>query len=109
MTTPATGKEGGHTKGPWALRGKLRDVVAKNDANGSPERHIADLLWHDEQGKADARLIAAAPELLAALEAINVAACYASEEDTGARAEALLHIGELARLAIPNATSGGGK
>ena len=36
----------------------------------------------------------------AALDQINVAACYASEEDPGAVREALLHIGELARAAL---------
>lgn len=34
------------------------------------------------------------------LEQINVAACYASEEDPGSAKEALLHIGELARDAL---------
>lgn len=38
--------------------------------------------------------------LSAALDQINVAACYASEEDPGAAKEALLHIGNMARHAL---------
>ena len=34
------------------------------------------------------------------LEAINLVACYASEEDTSAQAEALLLIGRLARQEV---------
>ncbi len=36
-------------------------------------------------------------EAAAVLERINEVACYASEEDTSAQAEALLMIGKLAR------------
>jgi hypothetical protein len=38
--------------------------------------------------------------LVAALDQINVAACYASEEDPGAALEVLRHIGALARAAL---------
>lgn len=53
--------------------------------------------------EANACLIAAAPDLYEALDRINVAACYASEEDTDAREAVLLHIGELARAALAKA------
>jgi hypothetical protein len=55
-------------------------------------------------GEANARLIAAAPELLEALNKINDWACFASEEDIAARLMALQQIGVHARAAIAKAT-----
>jgi hypothetical protein len=52
----------------------------------------------------NARLIAAAPELLEALDRINQWCCYATEEDTAARLMALQQIGVHARNAIAKAT-----
>lgn len=43
-------------------------------------------------------------ELREALEQINIACCYASEESPEARGETLLHIGTIARAAIAKAT-----
>ena len=51
----------------------------------------------------DARLIAAAPELLQALIGINEVACYASEENPDAIKDAMLLIGRKARAAIAKA------
>jgi hypothetical protein len=45
-------------------------------------------------------LHAHADKLFATLDSINIAACYASEENINARAEALLHIGARARGAM---------
>ena len=58
----------------------------------------------DEEGIAIANLIAAAPELLEALNKINDWACFASEEDIAARLMALQQIGVHARAAIAKAT-----
>jgi len=53
-----------HTPGPWSIG---KNIIGKKYAHGGFERHIVEKLWDDEQGDADARLIAAAPELLEAL------------------------------------------
>ena len=51
-----------HTTGPWSINGN------KIDGNGY---HIASINSHGTtEGKANARLIAAAPDLLAALEMV---------------------------------------
>lgn len=55
-----------HTPGPWKIG---RNIIGVRDETGF-KRHIAAVLWDDEQGKADARLIAAAPDLLEALRAL---------------------------------------
>lgn len=93
-----------HTPGPWSARlntfsrweildarGVLAHISRDDDpASPPPITEIA----------ANACLIAAAPVLLAALEEINLMACYASEEDIDSREAMLLRIGELARAAI---------
>ena len=62
-----------HTPGPWNYRKPSEDVPNVfywiDGANGAP---LADVKWH-EQGAAlaDARLIAAAPDLLAALKLLQ--------------------------------------
>lgn len=69
------GRTQGHTPGPWAL-GKNGDNCAKDHAICSDARVIAKVYgngypvgsgWSPDSA-ADARLIAAAPDLLAALE-----------------------------------------
>lgn len=49
-----------HTPGPWVV-GNVGEVVAGGTT-------LADVYGDDEQADVDARLIAAAPDLLAALE-----------------------------------------
>ena len=56
-----------------------------------------------EEAEANAALIAAAPDLYAALTKINEWACFASEEDVSARLMALQQIGLHARAAIAKA------
>lgn len=51
-----------HTPGPWVV-GNVGEVVAGGTT-------LADVYGDDEQADVDARLIAAAPDLLAALEDI---------------------------------------
>lgn len=52
-----------HTPGPWARYGSIIRSIACND------RKIADVRVIDDEGQANARLMAAAPDLLEALEA----------------------------------------
>lgn len=53
-----------HTPGPWQVG---IGVVLKRSPN-KQDRHIAEILWKDEQAEANARLIAAAPDLFAAIK-----------------------------------------
>lgn len=56
----------GHTKGPWKVTWDERgEIVRTCDATGRP---IASMWLNGDDPKANARLIAAAPDLLAALE-----------------------------------------
>lgn len=59
-----------HTPGPWAI-GKYDEVV---DSSGNTIRVHGMTLTSGELAKANARLIAAAPELLEALQAVAYAA-----------------------------------
>lgn len=97
-----------HTPGPWAA--SCRDIGYEGgdwpeDEFLQWEVHGPRVPWgRGEFFQADARLIAAAPELLDALEKVNEWACFASEEDVSARLMALQQIGVLARAAIAKAT-----
>ena len=51
------------TPGPWSIG---EDVIGKRETTGFV-RWIVQLAWDDEQGQADARLIAMAPDLAAAV------------------------------------------
>ncbi len=94
-----------HTPGPWNCNRASsagRNIIVSE----SMPLDIAVLSNRDKTQSeidANARVIAAAPELLEALSKINDAACYASEENTDAMKEALLLIGNLARAAIAKA------
>jgi hypothetical protein len=99
-----------HTPGPWF-------VVAQNNAGSlgtsvwamGGDVRVADCnsaAISLEGRRADARLIAAAPDLLVALEKINEWACFATEEDVSAKLMALQQIGIHARAAIAKATGG---
>jgi hypothetical protein len=77
-TEPAPGSPGPagnpdtFTPGPWKVFGiRARfATISQADALGRPSRHIAEMSWdnHDEHAPHDAALIAAAPDLLEALE-----------------------------------------
>lgn len=59
-----------HTKGPWR---KCSPASKRNNGQriiivGANDRAIGDVWTLDEEGQANARLIAAAPDLLAALQ-----------------------------------------
>jgi len=97
-----------HTPGPWMWDS---DPVKGDPLNRVRFRVVARgktvtqcyYSSSDEQAAHDARLIAAAPELLAALDKINEWCPYATKEDTAARLMALQQIGVLARDAMARA------
>jgi hypothetical protein len=66
----------GHTKGPWTYAGEIRNLsgdrweAREHIAIGTADRIIADMRPGSLHLHADARLIAAAPELVEALQAI---------------------------------------
>lgn len=90
-----------HTPGPWANEPARttpgRPVIAREITSGI--RHIADVRLYEDADSANARLIAAAPDLLAALEALlpildnDHSVCRAYDD-----------VGEKARAAISKAT-----
>lgn len=69
---------GKHTPGPWEIHGAERQAgrfsSSGTSIRGSDGHDICDLRWNglnEVRGLSNARLIAAAPDLLAALEAIQ--------------------------------------
>lgn len=90
----------GHTAGPWSVG---KEVIMTKAATG-PTRHLFALSWLDEQGMADARLAAAAPELLEALErALNFGLNTQSEFGIVDGSEDEFQFVKLARAAIAKA------
>ena len=66
-------EQGKHTPGPWAVNPFAAQVDAFNENGGAT---VCELLWPTEvrseaETEANARLIAAAPDLLAALKALR--------------------------------------
>lgn len=96
-----------HTPGPWFTQHTPTYQAIKAGATvgkkGGPKT-LASVYNYGPAPGADARFIAAAPELLKALEQINDWCCFATEEDTAARLMALQQIGVHARAAISLAT-----
>ena len=78
-----------HTPGPWRLMNSDKEVYGAFEDDGRGWR-VADLAWSTTNWRANARLIAAAPELLAALEEMMY------YDDGG-------HRGDKARAAIAKA------
>lgn len=88
-----------HTQGPWSYIGN-GDVVAKSEKYCGGEKDIASVfLTVNDEDEANARLIAAAPELL---EALKVLADYVDECTGDNECRPL----ENARAAIAKATGG---
>ena len=57
-----------HTPAPWAIdHGQSRRVYLVNDAKGHA---VGEIVYSDTRNPSDAQLIAAAPDLLAALESL---------------------------------------
>lgn len=98
-----------YTKGPWneagyGLNGGL--CIHAKDTDG--ENFEVCEVWgienddcHDERSEANARLISACPDLIAALEFISNADL--SSQDSGNRGLALYECGNVARAAIAKA------
>lgn len=70
MSTPTPTAEAKHTPGPWSLSPSGLSVTAEGRSPICPIAWTHDTGGMDEEKLANARLIAAAPALLAALEAI---------------------------------------
>lgn len=84
-----------HTPGPWVIGKHDHDVVMVDTASGTA---ICDVYGDSDDRPANAHLIAAAPDLLEALETLYRAVCIADAD---------LRPGEqLAREAIAKAKGG---
>ena len=91
-----------HTPGPWQIE-TFDDVPhSRIHAKGEIGGAIADIYGNGDHG-ANARLIAAAPDLLAALREVDEAGRAKYASDFGA-AEALQRVAKTARAAISKAT-----
>lgn len=91
-----------HTPGPWEVAG--RDVFAVFNKDGRRQYvDIADCIPVGA-GIDNARLIAAAPELLAALQAIAQSAATIAALDSCREVEVLRGIAGVCRAAIAKAT-----
>lgn len=98
-----------HTPGPWHADGGAAHILGQSSrairthcANYPTVAYVAG--YDDENGEANARLIAAAPDLLAALKALDD--CYCQVNDSLTRDERINHRKVLlaARQAIAKAT-----
>ena len=76
-----------HTPGPWTAQNDGRDIISIQHGNNDPgaismtlAKVTARMTWRS-QAEANARLIAAAPDLLEALKACDEAMSYMSEYD----------------------------
>lgn len=86
-----------HTPGPWAVS-PYNNIVSKNGTVAKTEQMPGN---DDAERKANARLIAAAPDLLSALSRI---ADYLDGVNNGTRAEVdTSWVGQVARAAIAKA------
>ena len=72
-----------HTPGPWVIGKRDHDVVMVDTASGTA---ICDVYGESDDRPANARLIAAAPDLLAALKGVIAVADRNTVEFDAARA-----------------------
>jgi hypothetical protein len=80
-----------HTPGPWVIHEIDSGFAISHHKQPNPHFHIAEMMWSDDQSEADARLIASAPDLLAALKKINVGEGWAAHIARAAIAKAEGH------------------
>jgi hypothetical protein len=87
----------GHTPGPWIIDKEERWVIHEPEGK-SGTLVVPEIYLDDDEAIANARLIAAAPDLLEALEATNAQMRIAYEcVEAGRYDEALLHLGSMPR------------
>ena len=86
-----------HTPGPWTVTPTLTGTLSINKTENVPIATVGGAGWHlgKETAEANARLIAAAPDLLAALEEIAAADSGAVEWHIND-----VWVGRIARTAI---------
>ena len=104
--TAKPASQGTPTPGPWTVQpgGYCRSVIHRA---GHPDQVVSNAYGNEETAAANARFIAAAPELLAALESIAAG----SVQDTGENGMGTVNIDRetmqlIARAAIAKATGG---
>ena len=85
-----------HTPGPWPVVGRTGGTIRSSDGGW-----IANVNWRNR--KANARLIAAAPDLLGALKALNLAFFGIPFKAKPEELPALVAASEMARAAIAKA------
>lgn len=93
-----------HTPGPWKV-GTLRKSGHTRSVTILPPVVVSSFGAFDADLEANARLIAAAPELLAALQAIARTSCHIEEGNQGPL-RAWSECCAIARAAIAKATGG---
>ena len=98
-----------HTPGPWGMPDSGQGRISKVGVNGGWDGMVAtadcgDYARSRSEGLANARLIAATPDLLAALQAIvdEAGPQFGHDEEPGC----INRMARLARLAIAKATGG---
>lgn len=103
--TPITASTAGHTPGPWrkSSHDSLKGVFHIDAGPMGYERKTVAIINAEKQSEANARLIAAAPDLLAALEAFEQGPPDGDNTD-GWFAQYALNL-EAARAAIARATA----
>ena len=100
----------GHTPGPWRVFGRMTGKVISENAPGVVEicetgdfRDAELVPFNGERWNADARLIAAAPDMLEVLQGCEAAMCEASNMHNRSAQVLSEHI-HAARAAIARAT-----
>lgn len=103
--SPNNTKPAAHTAGPWSIR----TVIEENQTTGEVcerydiDPYVAEIFYTNAAGLANARLIAAAPELLAALQECvteDGANCLAYGTDTPKLRARIAKINSICRTAI---------
>jgi len=76
-----------HTPGPWEMRGPCEIKGNYSVVHNGPLFYVGDAGQPEGTGKANARLAAAAPDLLAALQAILTGNVYGDPDEWNRRVD----------------------